>query len=309
MTPSTKEYSERSDFSDNLSLSLKRDTISYYGGIVSDASDDHSLTDFSDNNDNNKNKNNTQNVTFQWDEEESDSQIVYLTGNFCKWKQYFIMPKINNIYTITLPLPKDLHKFRFRINDVFKLSKKYPIMKDGDNECNYIDTSEINNRNTKSKKSPISVNNSDEDLIEEENSLSCSDSSLLYEPELEEEEEKIKRLRKLKLKKLKYSMIFPKKDRLNNYAPNVPYCYNYIYNIDIISPQKYIGKSKYYEPKENNILGDNSSYKKIAVLPVGEINHIHSNNLIASGARSLCSSFVRYRNKFITFLYYKPFNQ
>ena len=104
-------------------------------------------------------------------------------------------------------------------------------------------------------------------------------------------------------------MIFPKKDRLNNYAPNVPYCYNYIYNIDIISPQKYIGKSKYYEPKENNILGDNSSYKKIAVLPVGEINHIHSNNLIASGARSLCSSFVRYRNKFITLLYYKPFNK
>ena len=309
MTPSTKEYSETSDISDNLSLSLKRDTISYYGGIVSDASDDHSLTDFSDNNDNNKNKNNIQNVTFQWDEEESDSQIVYLTGNFCKWKQYFIMPKINNIYTITLPLPKDLHKFRFRINDVFKLNKKYPIMKDGDNECNYIDTSEINNRNTKSKKSPISVNNSDEDLIEEENSLSCSDSSLLYEPELEEEEEKIKRLRKLKIKKIKYSMIFPKKDRLNNYAPNVPYCYNYIYNIDIISPQKYIGKSKYYEPKENNILGDNSSYKKISVLPVGEINHIHSNNLIASGARSLCSSFVRYRNKFITFLYYKPFNQ
>ena len=309
MTPSMKEYSETSDFSDNLSLSLKRETISYYGGIVSDASDDHSLTDFSDNNDNNKNKNNIQNVTFQWDEEESDSQIVYLTGNFCKWKQYFIMPKINNIYTITLPLPKDLHKFRFRINDVFKLNKKYPIMKDGDNECNYIDTSEINNRNTKSKKSPISVNNSDEDLIEEENSLSCSDSSLLYEPELEEEEEKIKRLRKLKIKKIKYSMIFPKKDRLNNYAPNVPYCYNYIYNIDIISPQKYIGKSKYYEPKENNILGDNSSYKKIAVLPVGEINHIHSNNLIASGARSLCSSFVRYRNKFITFLYYKPFNQ
>ena len=309
MTPSTKEYSETSDFSDNLSLSLKRDTISYYGGIVSDASDDHSLTDFSDNNDNNKNKNNIQNVTFQWDEEESDSQIVYLTGNFCKWKQYFIMPKINNIYTITLPLPKDLHKFRFRINDVFKLNKKYPIMKDGDNECNYIDTSEINNKNTKSKKSPINETNSEEDLIEEENSFSCSDSSLLYEPELEEEEEKIKRLRKLKIKKIKYSMIFPKKDRLNNYAPNVPYCYNYIYNIDIISPQKYIGKSKYYEPKENNILGDNSSYKKIAVLPVGEINHIHSNNLIASGARSLCSSFVRYRNKFITFLYYKPFNQ
>ena len=96
MTPSTKEYSETSEFSDVLSLSLKRENISYYGGILSNLSDDHSLTDFSDNNDNHKNKNKTQNVTFQWDEEESDSQIVYLTGNFCKWKQYFIMPNLNS---------------------------------------------------------------------------------------------------------------------------------------------------------------------------------------------------------------------
>ena len=100
-----------------------------------------------------------------------------------------------------------------------------------------------------------------------------------------------------------------KKRNLNNYAPDVPYSYNYLYNLNVISPQKFIGKKEYLETKENNILGDNSSYKKISVLPVGEINHIHSNNLIASGARSLCSSFVRYRNKFITFLYYKPFNQ
>ena len=310
MTPSTKEYSETSEFSDVLSLSLKRENISYYGGILSNLSDDHSLTDFSDNNDNHKNTNNTQNVTFQWDEEESDSQIVYLTGNFCKWKQYFIMPKINNIFTITLPLPKDLHKFKFRINDAFKLNKNYPIMKDGDTYCNYIDTSEIKDKNTKSRISSNNENNNfEEDSNEEENSLSCSDSSLLYEPESEDEEDRIKRLRKLKIKKIKYSQIFPKKGRLNNYPPNIPYCYNYMYNIDIISPQKNIGKSKYYEPKENNILGDNSSYKKIEVLPASEINHIHSNNLIVSGKRSLCSSFVRYRNKFITLLYYKPFNQ
>ena len=81
-----------------------------------------------------------------------------------------------------------------------------------------------------------------------------------------------------------------------------------MYNINVISSQKLIGKMKYYEPKENNILGDNCSYKKIGVLPAVELNHIHSNNLVISGSRALCSSFTRYRNKFITFLYYKPIN-
>ena len=111
-----------------------------------------------------------------------------------------------------------------------------------------------------------------------------------------------------KMKKKKYSQKYPKIDKLNNYAPDVPYSYNYMYNIDVISTQNFIGKRKYYEPKEHNILGDNCSYKKIGVLPAVEINHIHSNNLIVTGDRALCSSFSRYRNKFITFLYYKPFN-
>ena len=52
------------------------------------------------------------------------------------------------------------------------------------------------------------------------------------------------------MKKIKYSQIFPKKINLNNYAPDVPYSYNYMYNIDVISKQRLIGKRKYYEPKE-----------------------------------------------------------
>ena len=67
------------------------------------------------------------------------------------------------------------------------------------------------------------------------------------------------------MKKKKYSQIFPKKYKLNNYTPDIPYSYNYMYNIDVISSQKVIGEIKYYEPKENNILGDNCSYKKIII--------------------------------------------
>ena len=311
MTPSTHEYSETSKSSDVLSLSLKRENISYYGGIDSNLNEDHSGTDFSDNNSDEKPKKaNTKNVTFQWDEEESDSEIVYLTGSFCNWKQFFIMPKIDDKYSITLPLPKALHKFKFRINEDYKLNKNYPIMEDGDNKCNYIDTSNTKDTNSKSRNSSKSKNkeNSEDDSSEEENSISSSN-SLLYEAEIEDELERLKRLKKLKIKKKKYSQKFPKKRNLNNYAPDVPYSYNYLYNLNVISPQKFIGKKEYLETKENNILGDNCSYKKIGVLPAVEINHIHSNNLIISGDGTLCSSFVRYRNKFITLLYYKPFNK
>ena len=303
MNSSAHNFDNNSSNSENLSLSLKRENASSYGGIYSNWNEDQSLTNSSANNKNEKKleKNKTQNVTFQWDEEESDSEVVYLTGSFCNWKQFFIMPKLDNKYSITIALPKALHKFKFRINEDFKLNKNYPVMKEGNNKYNYIDTSETKDT-TKSE-------NSEKNLSESGNTdeSDSSSSSSSYEPELEDKEEKFRR-KKNKMKKKKYSQIFPKKNKLNNYAPDVPYSYNYMYNIDVISTQNFIGKRKYYEPKEHNILGDNCSYKKIGVLPAVEINHIHSNNLIVSGDRALCSSFSRYRNKFITFLYYKPFN-
>lgn len=301
MTSSAHDFDSTSIISDNLSLSLKRENASSYGGINSLLNEDQSMTDNSGNkNSKKKTKNsNTKNVTFQWDEKEPDSEVVYLTGSFCNWKQFFIMPKVDDIYSVTLELPKALHKFKFRINENFKLNVKYPIMKEGDFNCNYIDTSDTKDTTNKS------LNNSEEsneDNIDESDSSSDSSS---YEAEINDREYRIRK--KIdKMKKKKYSQRYPKIDKLNNYAPDVPYSYNYMYNINVISSQKLIGKMKYYEPKENNILGDNCSYKKIGVLPAVELNHIHSNNLIVSGSRALCSSFTRYRNKFITFLYYKP---
>ena len=302
MASSANEFDNNSNYSDNLSLSLKRENASSYGGIYSHFNED-SLTDPSSKNKskNKLEKNNTKNVTFQWDEEESDSEVVYLTGSFCNWKQFFIMPKIDNKYSVTLALPKALHKFKFRINEDFRLNKNYPVMKEGNNKCNYIDTSETKD----TVKSENTEKNSSESDESDESDSSSRDSSSLYEREIDDKEERFRR-KKNKMKKKKYSQIFPKKNKLNNYAPDVPYSYNYMYNIDVISSQKFIGKMKYYEPKENNILGDNCSYKKIGVLPAVELNHIHSNTLIISGNRALCSSFTRYRNKFITFLYYKP---
>jgi hypothetical protein len=311
---SAHEYDDTSVCSDGLDLSIEN--RSSYGGIYSNMNDDQSVDGNSNYNDKKKSrkKKETQPVTFEWEKEEKDT--VYLTGSFCNWRQFFIMQKNDNIYKITIPLPKALHKFKFRINEIFYTNKKYPIMKDGDNNCNYIDTSESDNKQSSIKNNKkFSDDNSDnenksdnESDTSESNSSSDSNSNS-YDDELEVEERIFRKRKKRikKMKKIKYSQIFPKKINLNNYAPDVPYSYNYMYNIDVISKQRLIGKRKYYEPKENNMLGDNCSYKKIGVLPAVEINHIHSNDSIISGERVLCSSFTRYRNKFITYLYYKPF--
>jgi hypothetical protein len=311
---SAHEYDDTSVCSDGLDLSIEN--RSSYGGIYSNMNDDQSVDGNSNYNDKKKSrkKKETQPVTFEWEKEEKDT--VYLTGSFCNWRQFFIMQKNDNIYKITIPLPKALHKFKFRINEIFYTNKKYPIMKDGDNNCNYIDTSESDNKQSSIKNNKkFSDDNSDnenksdnESDTSESNSSSDSNSNS-YDDELEVEERIFRKRKKRikKMKKIKYSQIFPKKINLNNYVPDVPYSYNYMYNIDVISKQRLIGKRKYYEPKENNMLGDNCSYKKIGVLPAVEINHIHSNDSIISGERVLCSSFTRYRNKFITYLYYKPF--
>ena len=311
---SAHEYDDTSVCSDGLDLSIEN--RSSYGGIYSNMNDDQSVDGNSNYNDKKKSrkKKETQPVTFEWEKEEKDT--VYLTGSFCNWRQFFIMQKNDNIYKITIPLPKALHKFKFRINEILYTNKKYPIMKDGDNNCNYIDTSESDNKQSSIKNNKkFSDDNSDnenksdnESDTSESNSSSDSNSNS-YDDELEVEERIFRKRKKRikKMKKIKYSQIFPKKINLNNYAPDVPYSYNYMYNIDVISKQRLIGKRKYYEPKENNMLGDNCSYKKIGVLPAVEINHIHSNDSIISGERVLCSSFTRYRNKFITYLYYKPF--
>ena len=314
---SDHEFDDTSVCSDMLSL-LKVENASSYGGIYSAMNDDQSLTDCSANNTGKKKakkkKSETEPVTFEWDKDEKDT-TVYLTGSFCNWRQFFIMPKKeNNIYSLTLPLPKALHKFKFRINDIFYVNKKFPIIKEDGNNCNYIDTTSKNLSSSKKsnckKKSDSDEDNSDSEKDDKNSDNSSDSSSNSYEEELEDEEEiairrRAKRIKKMK--KIKYSQNYPKKMNLNNYAPDVPYSYNYMYNIDVISKQRVIGKKKYYEPKENNMLGDNCSYKKIGVLPAVEINHIHSNETIVSGKRVLCSSFTRYRNKFITFLYYKPF--
>ena len=202
MNSSAHEFDIISENSDNLSISLKRENASSYGGIYSNLNEDYSLTDPSSRNKSKKKleKNNTKNVTFQWDEEESDSEVVYLTGSFCNWKQFFIMPKLDHKYIITIALPKALHKFKFRINEDFKLNKNDPVMKEGNNKYNYIDTSETKD----TTKSDITEENKTESDISDESDNTdeseSSSSSSSYERELDDKEYRFRK-KKNKMKK------------------------------------------------------------------------------------------------------------
>ena len=304
---SVQDYNDNySSISEPFSLSLQKDNASTYYGI-------QSVAEKSTTNDHRQNKNNITNdkivpITFEWAEEESD--IVYLTGNFCNWKQFLIMPKNDKKYSLTLPLPRGLHLFRFRINDVWKINKNYPIMNDGENENNYVDTSlpstNTESHNKKNENLDDISENEEEEKDEEDNEFSD------YSDSEKERERIIKKNKKIKksLKKMKYSVYFPKKNNFSTIAPDLPYSYNYIFNLDVGSKQNNVGKLKYYEPKEKDLLGENCSYKSINVLPFVELNHVHSKkNEIKSNKYVLCSFFFRYRNKFSTFLYYKPANK
>ena len=299
-----------SSFSDPFSLSLKNDNASTYYGIQSI---ENKSTSLENNEDDCENKNNINNkiepITFEWTEEEKDSDIVYLTGNFCNWKQLLIMPKKDKNYSLTLPLPRGIHQFRFRINNVWKVNKKYPIIQDGEIENNYVDTSlpSTNFDSQIEKNEEYSDEENEEEEIEKKKFYSDSEYSEIFDDEESEEELYKKKLEKNRksLKKLKYSVNYPNKKEYSISAPDIPYSYNYKFNIDLNSKQVNIGKSKFYNINENDLLSSNYSYKKINALPLVELNHVHSKE-DKINKTNMCSVFFRYRNKFTSFLYYKP---
>ena len=86
---------------------------------------------------------------FEWDEGGNE---VYLTGSFCDWKEFFLMTKNKDgKFTITLPLPRGFHQYKFKIDDNWTYSKKQPKFEDNGNVNNFIDTTDFNNLNEEKK--------------------------------------------------------------------------------------------------------------------------------------------------------------
>ena len=89
---------------------------------------------------NKKDKNEIIDTKFEWDE---GGNIVYLTGSFCDWNKFHLMTKNDEgKYSITIPLPRGFHQYKFKVDDVWTFSKKQPKFEDNGNVNNFIDTTD-----------------------------------------------------------------------------------------------------------------------------------------------------------------------
>lgn len=220
-------------------------------------------------------------TTFEWDNPGSN---VYVTGNFCGWKQFFLMKKSpQGSFTLTLNLPRGNHQYKFKVDNEWKCNEKFPTCNDSGNINNVLDTTnwEINVRNTDEGTTTISNTTDNHELS------------------------KISKKKSAFIKMNQYSDYIPGKEEFEEKTPEIPNLYRDLENIDLLSNQKYIGKIKYLKINEEDVLSGNLAYKNIKNIHHEQINHLNSNkNLINDNKTNILSTTSRYRHKFTTFIYY-----
>ena len=221
-------------------------------------------------------------VTFEWDR---GGNSVYVSGNFCNWKQFFLMEKNSSgSHFLTLNLAKGLIQYKFKVDDQWKCNEKFPIINDNGNKNNYIDTTDW----------VISAEKSEEEYNNiKTNSDTNTDLS-----------SKHKFNKSFNLQK-NYSNYIPQANELNNFAPRIPEQYKPKICYSKETRQDKIGNKLFLITERDNLFGENYSYKKIKYFKNEEINHI-TFKLKNINKKPIVSSIVsRYRLKFTSFVYYK----
>ena len=230
-------------------------------------------------------------VTFEWDK---GGNNVYLTGSFCNWKQFFLMKKEKNgKFILNLNLPKGVYQYKFKIDEEWKFNDKYPTFKENGIINNYLDISENTTKNIEDRTTTagISSNTDNEFSKISKKSLAKSKNSSY-------------------LKQKIYSNYIPNKDELKENIPELPIQYKSCININLYSNQNKIGNNKFIRVREKNILSDNISFKNIGIIYHDQVNHLNLNNKQFTNnnkyKNSITSVTSRYRDKYTTFVYYKP---
>ena len=222
-------------------------------------------------------------VTFEWD---GGGNNVYVTGNFCNWKQFFLMKKEENgKFILNLNLPKGKYQYKFKVDEIWKFNDKFPTINENGNINNIIDTTnlEITPENIEGKATRANTsNNENNENSKSKKYLSKSKNNSFVRQKL-------------------YSNYIPKKEEFQRKVTHITFksksCLNFSRNK--------IGDNKYIEIQEKNILSDNNSYKKIAIVPNTDIDHLNIKNRINNN-NIISSVPIRYRRKYTTFVYYKP---
>ena len=222
-------------------------------------------------------------VTFEWDQ---GGISVYLTGNFCNWEQYFLMNKNSSgIYSLTLYLSKGFIQYKFKVDEQWKCNEKFPMMIDNGHTNNYIDTTNWE----------ISVEASEENTKDNTNTNTNSNIELSMKH----------KINKSFNSQGEYSSYVPKINEMNDKAPKIPEPYKHKLNLNKISKQDQIGNELYLSNKEDNLFGENYSYKKVTNLRHEQINHINYKIKNVNNNPIISSLIFRYRLKLTNFVYYK----
>ena len=284
---------------ENSIFLLDDDNISLYYGLVSNKSETEDEEQSIDNiknvflDEKEKNKKPKSNisgvetikfpVTFEWD---SGGNNVYVTGNFCNWKQFFLMKKgENGKFILNLNLPKGIYQYKFKVDEIWKFNEKFPTINENGNINNIIDTTnlEINSEYIEWKATRANTsNNENHENSKSKKYLSKSKNNSFVKQKL-------------------YSNYIPKKNEFLGKVTHITFksksCLNFSKNK--------IGDNRYIEIQEKNILSDNNSYKKIAIVPNTDIDHLNIKTM-KNNNNIMSSVPVRYRRKYTTFVYYKP---
>jgi hypothetical protein len=281
------------EYRDNSLLSFIDDSEDYDGvktteeisiendDIIKKKSDTQSISDNVLSNKSTKISPNKVPVTFEWDQ---GGTSIYLTGNFCNWEQYFLMNKNSNgIYSLTLYLTKGLIQYKFKVDDQWKCNEKYPMMIDNGYKNNFIDTTNWE----------ISVETSEENTKDNTNTNSNTELSMKH------------KINKSFNSQGEYSNYVPKIKEMNDKAPKIPEPYKHKLNLNKITKQDQIGNELYLSNKEDNLFGENYSYKKVTNLRHEQINHINYKIKNVNNKPIISSLIFRYRLKLTNFVYYK----
>ena len=233
-----------------------------------------------------ENKSEIYTAVFQWD---GNDKNVYLTGDFCQWQQFFEMRKYekedkNGDIITKFFLILFLPKGTYQYK--FKINN---IWKCNSNfpTCSDADGN-INNVVI------IPCNKT------EEGTTDFSTSHMTFNTN-----------------DLNNFFFVPK----NDFNCLDEFSYKYKYNYDLFSNQNNIGSNNFLESKENDILNQNYSFKKILPINHEIINHFNINNKsiinnnISTSDNGKSNSTIlkigctfRYYKKMTTFVYYKPKN-
>ena len=225
---------------------------------------------------------------FEWKE---GGNKVTITGSFLtNWTVYIDMVKNpeTGFFEFNVNLTREVHQFKFIVDNVWKCSINYLTTNDGNgNVNNVIDlTNFISNEKEENNKNESEKNEKDKendiDYLKRENEIKKKNNN-------------------------EFNCCLLDEDDMNFDAPQAPPCYMKNFDINCDDRRKNIGKKKYLKFNEKNILSENNCYKKIS-----KLNHVILNHCCSATKGNLDEKFVRasvskrVKHKFVTIIYYKP---